>query len=138
MELNSFGSHAQAVAAVKKALEAGKDGTKFVYQLDVPGTDQTVFGVGLDSQSDGNANDAYLMSVVDFGDLKQTAYLPYQILVKGKQVEALNLRFRMAVFFPGLSMMGKHSFMTLMSAPDAIKNTLTKVAGGSQSGSSFY
>ena len=137
-KLNSYGSHAQAVAAVKKGLEAGKGGTKFVYQLDVPGTDQTVFGVGLDSQSDNNVNDAYLMSVVDFKGYRRTAYLPYQILVKGKEVEALNLRFRMAVFFPGLSMMGQHSFMTLMSAPDAIKNALTKVAGGSSSGSSFY
>lgn len=139
MELNSYGSHAQAVAAVKKALEAGKEGTKLVYQLNVPGTDQTVFGVGLDNKSDGNVNDAYLMSVVDFKQLKQTAYLPYQILVKGSKVEALNMRFRMAVFFPDLSMMGEHSFMTLMSAPGAIKKVLTKVAGGSSSsGSSFY
>lgn len=133
MDLNTYSSHAKAVAAVTKALKAGKDGTRFVYRLNVPGTDQTVFGVGLNSPSDGNANDAYLMSVVDFKKLRHTAYLPYQILVKGRTVEALNLRFRMAVFFPELSMLGQHSFMTLMSAPGAVKKTLTKVAGGTTS-----
>ena len=138
MDLNTYSSHAKAVAAVTKALKAGKDGTKFIYRLDVPGTDQTVFGVGLNSPSDGNVNDAYLMSVVDYKKLRHTAYLPYQILVKGDKVEALNLRFRMAVFFPQLSMMGQHSFMTLMSAPDAVKKTLTKVAGGSTSSGLFF
>lgn len=139
LQLHSYGSHASAVAAVRKALKEGKQGTHLVYELSVPGTNQTVFGVGMESRSNKNLNDAYLMSVIDFKQYKQTAYLPYQILVKGNKVEALNLRFRMAVFFPGLSMMGDHSFMTLMAAPGAFKTALTKVAGGStSSGSSIF
>ncbi len=133
LHLKTYASHAQAVAAVRKNLQAGKQHTRFVYEVNVPGTDQTVFGVGLDNPNNGNVNDAHIMQVVDFKKLKGTAYLPYQILVMGNKVEALNLRFRLAVFFPGLSMMGGHSFMSLMSAPDAIKNALTKMAGGSVS-----
>ncbi|APZ44575.1 hypothetical protein BW247_06400 [Acidihalobacter ferrooxydans] len=139
LHLNTYSTHAQAVAAVKKGLTEGKGHTRFVYQVNVPGTNQTVFGVGLDNPGNGNANDAYIMSVVDYKALKHTAYLPYQILVVGNKVEALNLRFRLAVFFPELAMMGGHSFMTLMPAPNAIKDALTKAAGGSvSSGSSLF
>lgn len=135
--LNQFSSHARAVATVATELKRGVKGLHYVYQLDIPGTDQTVFGVSMDSNEDQNVNDAYQMSVVDFGNLKGTAYLPYQILVNGSRVEALNMRFRMAVFFPDLSMMGDHSFMTLMSAPAALHKALAKAAGSSYSHSVF-
>lgn len=135
--LNSFSSHAKAVGTVARLLKNGVDGLHLVYQLNIPGTDQTVFGVAMDSKQDQNVNDAYQMSVVDFKKLKGTAYLPYQILVKGSEVEALNMRFRMAVFFPDLSMMGGHSFMTLMSAPAALHRALAKAAGTSYSQSLF-
>lgn len=129
--LNSYGSHQRAVSIIKKALQRGTDGIHYLYQLNIPGTDQTVFGVSIDNKSNKNVNDAYQMSVVDFKALKGTAYLPYQILVKGSKAEALNMRFRMAVFFPDLSMMGSHSFMTLMSAPAALHHALAKATGGS-------
>lgn len=132
-QLNSFGSHAQAVAKVKALLTKGVNGLHYVYELNIPGTDQTVFGVSMDDKDNKNVNDAYQMSVVDFHELKGTAYLPYQILVKGSNVEALNMRFRMAVFFPDLSMMGDHSFMTLMSAPAALHRALAKATGTSYS-----
>ena len=135
--LNEFSSHARAVSTVAALLKQGVHGLHYVYQLNIPGTDQTVFGVAMDSKEDQNVNDAYQMSVVDFKQLKGTAYLPYQILVKGSKVEALNMRFRMAVFFPDLSMMGEHSFMTLMSAPAALHRALAKAAGSSYSESLF-
>lgn len=135
--LNDFSSHAKAVSKIKEMLDAGAHGIHFLYELNIPGTDQTVFGVSMDDKNNQNVNDAYQMSVVDFQKLKGTAYLPYQILVKGTKVEALNMRFRMAVFFPGLSMMGDHSFMTLMSAPAAVHRALAKATGGSYSESLF-
>jgi hypothetical protein len=70
------------------------------------------------------------MGVVDFDELKGTAYLPYEIMVDGTDVVALNMRFRMAVHYPDLKMMGKNSFMTLMSSPGAIQKALTAAAGG--------
>lgn len=129
--LNSYGSHHRAVVLIKKKLLQGDKGIHYLYQLNIPGTDQTIFGVSMDSKSNKDVNDAYQMSVVDFKALKGTAYLPYQILVKGSKAEALNMRFRMAVFFPDLSMMGGHSFMTLMSAPSALHHALAKATGGS-------
>lgn len=139
LHLNTYSSHSAAVTAIRKSLMAGKEGTHLVYEETVPGTDQTVFGVALDSKTNKMVNNAYVMSVVDFNKLKGAAYMPYQILVIGNKAEALNLRFRLAVFFPNLSMMGQHSFMTLMSAPKAVKKALIKVAGGhSSSGFSLF
>ncbi len=75
-------------------------------------------------------DDAYQMSVVDFKEYKSSAYLPYQVLVVDGEVIALHMRFRMAVHFPDLSMMGKHSFMTLMPSPKAIQGALTAAVNG--------
>jgi len=44
---------------------------------------------------------------------------------------ALHMRFRMAVHYPDLKMMGSHSFMGIMQSPAAIQKALTAVAGGS-------
>jgi hypothetical protein len=39
------------------------------------------------------------------------------------------MRFRMAMHFPNLSMMGKHGFTKLMSAPGAIEDALEVMVG---------
>jgi hypothetical protein len=65
--------------------------------------------------------------VIDFGEIKSTAHLPYEVLVNGKKVLALYARFRVAFDFPTLKMMGTHSFMNIMECPEAIRTTLTRV-----------
>ncbi len=131
--LASYRSHADAVAAVERGLAANAGGVSKVYRLDIPGTQMTVFGVSM-SQARGGASahmdDAHQMSIVDFQGMKSTAYLPYEILVIGGEVEALHMRFRMAVHFPDLKMMGANSFMRLRRSPNAIGEALTKAAGG--------
>ena len=52
------------------------------------------------------------------------AYFPYEILVRGTEVEALHMRFRMAVHFPDLNMMGEHGFTKLMASPGATEDAL--------------
>lgn len=131
-ELARYSSHDKAVAAVEAGLANNKQGVSKIYRLDIPGTQMTLFGVAMKAPPDGDEDmdDAYQMSVVDFRDLKGTAYLPYEILVVGRDVEALHMRFRMAVHYPDLRMMGEHSFMTLRSSPSAIEKALTLAAGG--------
>ena len=53
--------------------------------------------------------------------------MPYEILVSGKKVFALFARFRIAINFPDLSMMGDHSFFSIMCAPGEIEDALEKV-----------
>ncbi len=131
-KLGSFDSHEAAVAAVEQGLAKPGDSLTWVYRIDVPGTAQTVFGVGMKlSDSDTkDLDDAFQMSVVDFEGCKKRAYFPYEVLVKGSDVEALHMRFRMAVHFPNLSMMGSHGFTKLVSAPGVIETALKDLVNG--------
>ncbi len=124
--LASFDSYDEAVAAVEKGLAAGKGGVSKVYRVDVPGKQETVFGAGMKGASDEQKymDDQYIMSEIDFRDVKSTAHLPYEVLVSGKDVYALYARFRIAIDFPDLSMMGSNSFMNIMSTPEAIRMAL--------------
>ena len=127
--LGTFGSYKEAVAAVEKGLASNKVGVSKVYRVDIPGKDESVFGVGMKVPSGGNKNmdDKYIMSEIDFKDIRSTAHLPYEVLVSGNKVIALYARFRIAISFPDLSMMGSHSFMNIMGAPEAIRKALTQV-----------
>jgi hypothetical protein len=125
-ELGSFDSHEAAVAAVEKGLARPDDALSQVYRIDIPGTDQTVFGVGMikSNEDENNFDSTFQMEVVDFEGCKKRAYFPYEVLVKGNDVEALHMRFRMAVHFPNLSMMGGHGFTKLVGTVGAIEDAL--------------
>jgi hypothetical protein len=71
-------------------------------------------------------DDRFIMSEIDFRDVKSTAHLPYEVLVSDNKVYALYARFRIAIDFPDLSMMGKNSFMNIMKTPEAIREALQK------------
>jgi uncharacterized protein (DUF302 family) len=125
-------SHAEAVKTVEDNLKQHVGGASQVYRVDVPGKDEVVFGVALKKTPDGDKymDDKYIMGHIDFQDPRSTAHLPYEILVSGNKVYSLYARFRIAISFPDLSMMGDNSFMKIMESPEAIKKALTMVAGG--------
>ncbi len=124
--LARFPSQAEAIAAVEAGLEAGKGRTKKIYRVDVS-PDETVFGVAL---ADGCGADANVMKEIDFKPVRSTGHLPYEVLVSKGEVYALHAKFRIAVNFPDLSMMGDHSFMRIRCAPDSIEGALKQAVGG--------
>ena len=132
-QLASYPSKKKAIAVVEKNLKARVGGVFKVYRIDIPGTKQTLFGVGM-KKADKNGNkymdDEFVMGEIDFKDTRSTAHLPYEMLVNGGRIEGLNSRFRIAMNFPDLSMMGANSFMGIMASPDAIRNAMIKTAGG--------
>jgi hypothetical protein len=132
--LAEYGSYDEAIKAVEAGLAAGKAGVTKVYRVDVPGKQETVFGVAMKAptEADKSMDDKYIMSEIDFRDIKSTAHLPYEMLVDGNKVYALYARFRIAISFPDLSMMGSNSFMNIMSSPEAIRKALVKTAGGKE------
>lgn len=89
-----------------------------IYRLDLPG-DKTLFGVSMSAGPKGDKyrDDKFQMGVVDFEELKGTANMPYEVLVGGNKVEALHMRFGMAVIFSDLSLMGDNSFMKVKVSP---------------------
>lgn len=124
--LAKYGSQAEAVAAVEAGLAAKAGGASKIYRVDVPGSDEAVFGVAL---TQGCGSDSFIMKEIDFKPLRSTGHLPYELVVSKGEVYALYARFRIAVNFPDLSMMGSNSFMNIRCAPDAIAGSLKKVAG---------
>jgi hypothetical protein len=122
-ELASYDSHAAAVNHIEERLAAGTAGATKVYRIDIPGKEETLFGVAISS---GDGADKSVMSATDTGDLKQTAHLPYELLVTGNEAIALPGKFRIAVSFPDL---GMGTFMKISSAPGAISDVLGAVAG---------
>jgi hypothetical protein len=124
-KLAAYPSQAEALAAVEAGLAAGKGKTRKVYRIDVS-PEETVFGVGL---ADGCGADANVMKEIDFKPVRSTGHLPYEVLVSKGEVYALHAKFRIALNFTDLSMMGDHSFMRIRCAPDSIEGALKAAAG---------
>lgn len=126
--LAEYPSYEEAVRSVDAKLSTNKNGVTKVYRVDIPGKQETVFGVAMKSETDNDKymDDRFVMSEIDFHDVKSTAHLPYEVLVSGNKVYALYARFRIAINFPDLSMMGKYSFMNIMKTPNAIRDVLQK------------
>jgi hypothetical protein len=131
--LASYGSHDEAVKAVEAGLTAGRQGVTKVYRVDVTGKKETLFGVAMKGEGDNKyMDDKYIMSEIDFKDVKSSAHLPYDILVSDNKVYAQYARFRIAISFPDLSMMGANSFMNIMKAPEAMRKALALTVGGKE------
>jgi hypothetical protein len=130
-EFVKYGSHEDAVKAVEAGLAAGSQGVTKVYRVDVTGKKEVLFGVAMKGAGDSKImDDAYIMNEVDFKDVKSAAHLPYDILVSDNKVFAQYARFRIAISFPDLSMMGANSFMNIMKSPEAIREALALTVGG--------
>lgn len=127
--LGCAASHAEMVGRVEANLAKGMNGLTQVYKIAIPGKDEVVFGVASKGE-DKMANDNYIMSEIDFKELRSTAHLPHEIVVSGDKAYALSLRFRIAMNFPDLSMMGPNSFMNIMGSPPAFQKAVTELSGG--------
>ena len=130
-ELASYDSQADAIAAVEEGLSQGRGGATKVYRIDIPGKDETVFGVALNDS--GCSGDEYIMSRVDKEAIRSTGHLPYEILVSDGDVYALYARFRIAISWPHLPMIQSETgatFFNIMCAPNAIEEALINAAGG--------
>ncbi len=124
--LGHFSSHGAALAAVEKGLATHRAGVTRVARVDVPGGQETLFSVGMKAPEGGSKymDDRFIMSEIDFHDVKSTAHLPYELLVSGNDVLALYARFRIAIDFPDLAMVGANSFVNIMQTPAAIETAL--------------
>ena len=125
-ELASYGSYEEAVGKVEEGLAAGNAGTSKVYRVDISGKEQSLFGVGLTRECSG---DKHIMEKIDFKDKRHTGHLPYELLVTGGDITALAGRFRIAINFPDLGMVGSHGFTSIMCAPKSIRRALEEAAG---------
>jgi hypothetical protein len=124
VKLSKSGSHQEAVRQIEQSLAKKTGGVSQVFKIDIPGKDETVFGVAL---TKGDGADHTVMQSIDSDSLKHAAHLPYEILVSGNKTYILNGKFRIAASFPDLTM---GQFASIKDAPGDIEDALEDIAKG--------
>jgi hypothetical protein len=131
LNLASYSDYQTAIKTVEKNLQNNKPKLSQVYRVDLPAKQETIIGLKMPGVLGTECSgDNYIMSRIDFKDIKSTAHLPYEIVISKGQVVGLPAEFRIAIDFPDLSMIGSNSFASIMCAPDAFKAALGAIAGG--------
>ncbi|HQQ13389.1 MAG TPA: hypothetical protein PK855_09505 [Bacteroidales bacterium] len=120
VELGSFESFTAAVAKIDASAKKGTPGVKLVYKVSVPGKELCLYGFALG----GPNGEAKFLPIIDKGNPKHTAFLPYEVLVVGKEVHMLHGRYRIALSFPDLTM---GTFSKIMSTPGDIEDMLEQL-----------
>jgi hypothetical protein len=124
-ELATHGSFEDALKAVREGLSKGTPNASRVYELVMPEQKIAVFGVALNDPNDG---EGWWVNKIGADHM---AGLPYEVFIVGNKAYALYGRYRIALAWPAL---GMGQFMGIMNAPEAIRTTLTRVAGGPEKG----
>jgi len=117
-ELEDFDSFEEGLATIRKNLKAGKGNTVKVYELVFEDKEIAVFGVGLLDTEEG---EAHFLPIIGEDNI---ANLPYEIILQGKEATALPGKYRLALFWPSLTM---SQFMKISSTPGNIKDMLEEL-----------
>lgn len=122
-ELVTHASFEEALATVQGNLAKATADTSKVYEVLMPEQKMAVIGVAMNSADSG---EGWWVGKIEGAD--HVAALPYEIFIVGNKVYALYARYRIALSWPDL---GMGQFMRIMSAPDAIRDTMSRVASKS-------
>lgn len=114
-ELKTFASFEEGLKTIRAGLDAKKGNTLKVYELVYADKKTAVFGVGI---PDAEKGEAKFLPII--GD-DHVAAMPYELILQGNQATILPGRFRIAIFWPELTM---GTFMKIMSTPGDIADTL--------------
>lgn len=114
-ELREFDSFESGLNIIKNNLESGKGNTIKVYEVIMKDQQIAVFGVGLNNSNDG---EEHFLPII--GE-EHIANLPYEIILQGKDATMLAGKYRIALYWPELTM---GTFMKIMSTPGDIEDTM--------------
>ena len=117
-ELEDFDSFEEGLATIRKNLKAGQGNTIKVYEQIFEGKEIAVFGVGL---LDAEEGEAHFLPIIGEDNI---ANMPYEIILQGKEATALPGKYRLALFWPSLTM---SQFMKISSTPGDIKDVLEEL-----------
>jgi len=120
-ELSTHASFEDALKAVRDNLSSGVGATSRVYEVVIPQSQMAVFGVAMNDPSDG---EGWWVNKIG---ADHVAGLPYEVFIVGNKVYAPYARYRIALAWPAL---GMGQFMGIVNAPETIRGTLARVAGG--------
>ncbi len=124
-ELASYASFDEALKAVQGNLAKGLGNTRQVYQVLMADKKMAVFGVAMNSSTEG---EGWWVNKIG---TDHPAALPYELFIVDNKVYALYARYRIALAWPAL---GMGQFMTIINAPEAIRNTMVRLATANAAG----
>ncbi|MEI6087044.1 MAG: hypothetical protein WCR66_05620 [Bacteroidota bacterium] len=117
VELGIFDNHNAAIDKLDANLKKGIEGISLVYKISIPGTEMSLYGIAIS----GGKGESKFMPIIDIGEHKHTAFLPYEVLIIDNKVLMLHGRYRIAISFPDLTM---GTFTKIMSTPGNIETAL--------------
>jgi hypothetical protein len=122
-ELVTHASFDEALASVQANLAKSVGDTSKVYEIVMPDRKIAVLGVAMNSTDTG---EGWWVNKIQGAD--HVAGLPYEIFIVDNKVYSLYARFRIALAWPDL---GMGQFMGIINAPDAIRDTMSRIAAKS-------
>jgi len=120
VDLNEMPSFENACKTIEKNLKAGKGNTARVYRLKFTKSQIAIYGVALKDKKDG---ESYFLPIIGEDHI---AAMPYELIVIGKKVMMLHGKYRIAIFWPELSM---GTFMKISSTPGDIEDVMEVICG---------
>jgi hypothetical protein len=120
VKLKEFASYREAIDKIESSLIKGIPGVRKVYSVEIPEHDLKLYGFALG----GEKGESHFLPIIDITEPRHTAFLPYELLVKGSEVHMLHGRYRIALSFPDLKM---GTFTKIMSTPGDIKDLLKSI-----------
>lgn len=117
--LKEFNSFEEGLRVIEGNLAKKKGQTSQVYKLIYTAEKVAVFGVGLENKQNGEAK--FLPTIGQ----DHAAALPYEMILQGNRLTMLHGKYRIALFWPELTM---GTFMKIMSTPGDIEDTLKALA----------
>lgn len=113
--LGTFASFEEGLNIIRKNLADHKMNTQLVYEQVFPDQKIAVFGIGL---MDSSTGEPHFLPIIGESHI---AAMPYQIILQGNKATALPGKYRLALYWPELTM---GTFMKIMKTPGQIKDVL--------------
>jgi hypothetical protein len=114
-DLEEYNSFEEGLEIIRANLKDGKGNTVKVYEQVFTDKKVAVFGVGL---LDNEMGEAHFLPIVGEDHI---ANLPYEIILQGNEATMLAGKYRIALFWPELTM---GTFMKIMSTPGDIEDVM--------------
>jgi len=119
--MGSFDTYEAAVHTIEKNFKYSTSCRK-IFEKVIIGQKLKLYGIGFLSET---GEDQFL-PMIDIGERKHTASMPYEILVVDNEVRMLHGRYRLALSFPDLSMKTFTKIMSISGDIEKMAKTLMK------------